>query len=147
MAQTAQQKIIPPSMPAFARKPLTGITILLVEDSSAASEALRLLAVREGARLRRADCLHSASRHLGIFRPNVVMVDLGLPDGNGLGLISEMARKAVPCPALIAISGGDPSDWGPKAIEAGAHAIMAKPLSRSKDFRDVILSVVGDRAA
>ena len=69
------------------RQCLFAVTILLVEDSRSASEAIRLFAAESGARVRRADSLHAASRHLAIYRPNVVMVDLGLPDGDGLATV------------------------------------------------------------
>jgi DNA-binding response OmpR family regulator len=75
-------------------QPLAGLTILAVEDSRFASEALRLMCLRSDARLRRADSLEQADRHLSVYRPDVVIVDLGLPDGNGADLIR---RPAVRC--------------------------------------------------
>jgi hypothetical protein len=60
------------------RRPLLGITVLLVEDSVYCSEAMRLLSIRSGARLRRADSLKSARRHLRIYRPDVMLVDIGI---------------------------------------------------------------------
>ena len=47
-----------------AERPLLGLTILVVEDSRFASEAMRLLCLASGARIRRADSLRSARRHL-----------------------------------------------------------------------------------
>jgi DNA-binding response OmpR family regulator len=65
-----------PALGSLRRQCLFAVTILLVEDSRSASEAIRLYAAESGARVRRADSLHAASRHLAIYRPNVVMVDL-----------------------------------------------------------------------
>lgn len=127
-----------------ARRCLTGVTIILVEDSRCASEALRLMAVTSGARLRRADTLESAHRHLKMYRPNAVIVDIGLPDGDGLSLIREIAEQVKPCPGLIATSGGDANEWETVARAAGAGAILPKPIGGIKAFQAAVLNVIAD---
>ncbi len=127
------------------RKCLLGVTITLVEDSLSASEALRLMAVASGSRLRRADRLLTAERHLSLYRPNVVIVDLGLPDGSGLELIEKMARTDRARPGIIALSGGDVDEWGPEARAAGADALMPKPIGSIAIFQTCVLSVLPDR--
>ena len=63
--------------------PLRGVTVLVVEDSRVTCDALRLIFQRTGARLRRAETLTSARLHMDSYRPDLVIVDLGLPDGRG----------------------------------------------------------------
>lgn len=64
---------------ALPGRPLGGLTVLAVEDSRFASEAVRLLCLRSGARIRRADCLRTAARHLQVYRPAAVIVDMACP--------------------------------------------------------------------
>lgn len=124
-----------------ASRPLLGLTVLMVEDSRFASEAMRLLCQRSGARLRRADCLRSARRHLQSYRPTVAIVDLGLPDGPGEELIAELAGARPRLPVILATS-GDPAGEA-AAIEAGADGFLAKPFESLPRFQSLILSRLG----
>ncbi|MDO5647941.1 response regulator [Paracoccus sp. (in: a-proteobacteria)] len=121
-------------------RPLTGLTVLVVEDSRFASEAVRLLCLRSGARIRRADCLQSARRHLGGYRPAVVIVDLGLPDGNGAELIQQITMSSPRVPVVLGMSGDpDARQW---AIEAGADGFLEKPVESLAVFQQMILSAL-----
>ncbi|SEO10283.1 response regulator receiver protein [Pseudorhodobacter antarcticus] len=133
-----------PEGPGFAQTlhraalPLAGITLLVVEDSRFASEALRLLCQRSGARMRRAETLATARQHLAVYRPDVVLVDLGLPDGNGVDLIREVTRNRAGETLVLATS-GDPDGWS-AALRAGAAGFIEKPLDSLVQFQAVILS-------
>lgn len=124
--------------PITASRPLQGLTLLLVEDSRFTSEALRLLCLRSGARIRRADCLSSARKHLQVYRPSVVVVDLGLPDGSGIDLISELSHASPRIEVILGIS-GDP-DRGAEAMAAGADGFLTKPIDGLGLFQQAILS-------
>ena len=119
-------------------RPLLGLTVLVVEDSRFTCEALRLLCLHSGARIRRADCLRSARRHLRVYRPSVAIVDLGLPDGDGLDLISEWNTALPRVEALIAISGE--THLKDRAREMGADDFLEKPITSLAAFQEVILS-------
>jgi DNA-binding response OmpR family regulator len=132
------------ALSSLRRQCLFAVTILLVEDSRSASEAIRLYAAESGARVRRADSLHAASRHLAIYRPSVVMVDLGLPDGDGMALIRHLASASTPLSAIVALSGHERGDWQAEATLAGAAACLEKPIPSLKAFQECVLAVLPD---
>lgn len=121
-----------------ATRPLLGMTVLVVEDSRFACDAMRLICLRSGARIRRADCLASARRHLTVYRPSVVIVDLGLPDGSGAELISELAC-AVPRVGVILGTSGD-SFAEDVALAAGADDFLPKPLESVALFQNTVIA-------
>ena len=94
--------------------------------------------------MRRADSLHAASRHLAIYRPNVVMVDLGLPDGDGLALIRHLASASTPLGAIVALSGHERATWQAEAIAAGAAACLEKPIPSLRASRSACSAVLPD---
>lgn len=128
--------ILPPRRPT-PQRPLTGLTILLVEDSRYASEAMRLLSLRSGARVRRADSLAAARRHLSLYRPSAVIVDEGLPDGSGAELVAELHAAVPRVPVLLGTS-GDPASAA-AMIAAGAQGFLEKPLRHLSIFQEAIL--------
>ena len=126
--------------PPTADRPLLGVMILVVEDSRFASDAIRLICQRSGARIRRAESLASATRHLRSYRPRVAIVDLGLPDGSGLSLISQLARSDPRIDGIIATSGDDTQ--AAAAMEAGADIFLPKPLSSVSAFQSTVLGLL-----
>ncbi len=125
---------------AGVERPLQGLTVLVVEDSRFACEAMRLMCLRSGARIRRADCLRSAHRHLQSYRPTVAIVDLGLPDGSGLDLIASLAGHHPRIPAILGTSGDGAAEG--TALAAGADGFLAKPLDSLSAFQDAILAAL-----
>ena len=121
-----------------AERPLAGLTVLVVEDSRFASESMRLLCLRSGARIRRADSLRSARRHLAVYRPGVVIVDLGLPDGSGTELIRELAQATPRVGIILGISGD--ANGRALATAAGADGYLPKPIDRLLQFQQAVLS-------
>ncbi len=107
--------------------PLQGVTVLAVEDSRFACEALRLMCQRAGARLRRAESLSVARAHLRVYRPDVVIIDLGLPDGRGEALIADLARSPQRPIAVLGTS-GNPMGRA-CALDAGADGFIDKPYA------------------
>jgi CheY-like chemotaxis protein len=120
-----------------ANRPLLGLSVLVIEDSRFACEAMRLLCLRSGARIRRADSLRSARRHLQVYRPSIAIIDLGLPDGSGLDLIVDLVANS-PRPEVILGTSGDPYSQE-AALKAGADGFLPKPVTSLAIFQETIL--------
>ena len=120
-----------------AARPLLGLTVLVIEDSRFACEAMRLLCLRSGARIRRADSIRSAHRHLRVYRPSVAVVDIGLPDGTGEDLIRELTTSEPRVEVVLGTS-GDP-DGEERAMAAGADGFLDKPISSLAVFQQTVL--------
>jgi CheY-like chemotaxis protein len=122
--------------------PLFGVTILAVEDSRFACEALRLMARRAGARLRRAESIKAARAHLRVYRPDVVLIDLGLPDGRGETLIREVVlsprRPGVVLGTSALLEGRSLS------LAAGAQGFLEKPVANLAQLCRVLKPLLPD---
>ncbi|MEM9031960.1 MAG: response regulator [Pseudomonadota bacterium] len=128
------------SRPPTADRPLLGQTVLVIEDSRFASEALRLMCLRSGARVRRADSLRTAARHLATYRPSLLVVDLGLPDGCGSDLIADLSQAEPRIPLILGTSGDDAQRAA--ALAAGADGFLPKPLNSLGEFQQIVLDLM-----
>ena len=120
-------------------RPLLGLTILIVEDSRFSCEAMRFMALRSGARLRRANSIQSAKRHLRVYMPSVIIVDVGLPDGSGLDLIRELSNMRPRVAALIGTSGDELHHTA--TLKAGADVFISKPYESLASFQQTLLNL------
>lgn len=123
-------------------KALAGVSIMLVDDSRSVSEAIRMMAVRSGARIRRADCIASAKRHVMLFRPNVVIVDLGLPDGSGMEVVKLVEEMLEPRPGTLILSAVEEDVAIDAVRECGADGYLMKPITSLGAFQEAVLDVL-----
>lgn len=103
------------------------IKIAVVEDEPATRAALvdRLHAVAHFELLFEADSLRSARAQLRAAVPDVLIVDLGLPDGSGLDLIAELAERHPRTATLVLTVFGDEQKLI-RAFERGARGYLLK---------------------
>lgn len=140
MPETLEELVM--LQPPTAERPLLGTIVLVVEDSRHACEAMRLICQRSGARIRRAESLASAERHLRTYRPRLAVVDLGLPDGSGLELIERLAKADPRIDGIIATSGDE--SLREAALQAGADTFLPKPLGSVSQFQTAALALMPD---
>lgn len=100
--------------------------ILIVEDEVEIRRFVRLTMEAEGYEVHEADGVQRGLIEAGTRRPDLVVLDLGLPDGDGIELIRDLrAWSAVPVIVLSARSGEADKIV---ALDAGADDYLVKPF-------------------
>jgi DNA-binding NarL/FixJ family response regulator len=102
-------------------------SVLVVDDHPSFRLSARLLLESEGYRVvGEAASAHEALELAGRLAPDLVLLDVGLPDGNGFG-VAQRLLAARPPPAIVLTSTRDQSDFGPLIARSGARGFVAKP--------------------
>ena len=101
--------------------------VLVVEDDRSIAEPLVDALVREGFEAEAAGTLADARASFGVSRPDLVLLDLMLPDGNGRDLFAEM-RSTSDVPVIIVTARGEEVDRV-VGLELGADDYVVKPFS------------------
>ncbi|MBU1643505.1 response regulator transcription factor [bacterium] len=101
--------------------------ILIVEDDDAISKLLELSLTQQGYRTLVAHNLQSALRELQTHSPELILLDLGLPDGDGKGMI-KIVRASLSTP-IIVVSARQEEKEIIASLDLGADDYVTKPFS------------------
>jgi len=104
-----------------------GLKILVVDDDPALRELLRTTFELVETSVAEAATLREARRLIVRRRPDVVVLDVGLPDGNGLALARELAASSEGEIGIVLLTGTELSDAD--GLDAGAVDVVRKPFS------------------
>lgn len=104
-----------------------GALILLIEDEPGVRRFLRVTLVNSGYRVIEADRAASGLEKAAIECPDLVVLDLGLPDREGLEVIKEL-RTWTTVPVVI-LSARDSERDKVSALDGGADDYLTKPFS------------------
>ncbi|CAN7278902.1 response regulator [Polaromonas sp. LjRoot131] len=103
------------------------LTVTLVEDDTPIREEFARM-VGEDVGLKLLDAVGScaeARRSFSFAQPDVALIDLGLPDGDGTELIADLARRSRHTSILVVTIFGDEAHVV-RALQAGAHGYLLK---------------------
>lgn len=103
-----------------------GISVLLVEDDRNLREALAETLLDEAYAVRTAATLAEARKALAEAAPDVVVLDLMLPDGDGSALCKELKRSR-PQVRVLMLTARTLEDDVVKGFDAGADDYVGKP--------------------
>ena len=102
--------------------------VLVAEDNALVAGAMRLLFEESGFRVTICASVASTVSAAAADPVDVLLLDLGLPDGDGLAALEQLrARGALPRVA-VALTGRDETDVARRCVDAGCAAVLVKPV-------------------
>lgn len=102
--------------------------ILVVDDHHEVRDLLERAFARDGHRVRAAGSIAEAERALAEHEPDVIVLDLALPDGRGDVLCRDLRRRGVEVPILLLTAHGEVPQRV-AGFEAGADDFLPKPFA------------------
>ncbi|HEX7085843.1 MAG TPA: sigma-54 dependent transcriptional regulator [Vicinamibacterales bacterium] len=111
----------------------SGHRVLIIDDEADAAEALRGLLEPRGYTVRTAASGAEARRTLEAWHPLLVLMDLVLPDVEGLELLQHFKDASPECQVLM-ITGFGSVPRAVEAMNAGAFSFIEKPIDTSLLF-------------
>jgi signal transduction histidine kinase len=120
--------------------------VLIVDDNADAADSMRMLLDAEGRQIEVSHDGQSALERAQELRPDVIFLDIGLPDMDGYEVVRRMRQvPALADTLIVAISGyGQPDDLK-RSLEAGFDRHLVKPVD--PDAIEHLLDQTGKPAA
>lgn len=105
-------------------------TLLFMDDNVSLVESVTryLGEIRPQWRFLLAHSLAEARRVYNLWVPDAAVLDVSLPDGNGLDLLSELKHRRPALPVIM-ISGDDPYVLRQAVSDRGGYSLLEKPFS------------------
>ncbi len=101
--------------------------ILLVEDDAPLRESIRGFLARNGFQITESGGVTEATRQLGQAAFDLVLLDLTLPDGNGMDILERFAPRYPH--RIIVLTGTGSIETAVMAMKKGAHDFLQKPVN------------------
>jgi DNA-binding NarL/FixJ family response regulator len=117
---------------------VVGRTVLVVDDHDGFRSEARELLSADGFSVvgEAADCATGLSETRRL-KPDVVLLDIGLPDGSGLDLVPRL-RESSPKSQIVLVSARHEADYGGRIIAARAEAFLEKASLREGTLEAVL---------
>ncbi len=129
------------------RLPLRALRLLIVDDNVDAAQSLACLLGLHGHVVQTAYDGPTALAALKSFRPEVIILDIGLPGMSGYDVATALRQDSSEAPVLVALTGyGQPEDRL-RALAAGFQEHLVKPVN-PRELEETIDQLVRmDRAS
>jgi PAS domain S-box-containing protein len=121
--------------------PVKPLRILLVEDHADTARIMRRLLTAEGHAVQLAGDVAAGLKLTAAHEFDLLLSDLGLPDGTGVDLMRALRQEGSTLPGIVVSGYGQDQDVE-RSLEAGFAAHLVKPLSLQK-LHDAIAALTG----
>jgi DNA-binding response OmpR family regulator len=111
-------------MTAEGTRPL----VLIVDDSPHVTGPLRILFEETGRRVSLAASVAEAVEACANERPDLMLLDVSLPDGDGLQVLAQLAGSSSAPTVTVALTGHDDEQTVLRCRAAGCHDVLLKPV-------------------
>lgn len=118
-----------------------GLKILTIEDESAVRNSLVDFFQDNGHTVYEAADSVEGLSVFRQYRPDIVLTDLCMPNGNGMDLIPLLREEAPETPVVV-ISGAGKLEDAVEAMKLGAWDYIAKPIRKMQELETVVQSLV-----
>lgn len=115
--------------------------ILVVDDEPGIRELMREILEEEGYEVRAAENGTAARAALDAKVPDLVLLDIWMPDTDGVSLLKEWASTGLLTMPVIMMSGHATIDTAVEATRIGATAFLEKPITLAKLLKAVDLGL------
>ena len=107
--------------------------LLLVEDNRSLAEGIQVALRRQGYAVDIAHNAHTALQLSDLTTPDIMLLDLGLPDRDGIDVLRQLRRNKVNFPILI-LTARDNLEEKIRGLDAGADDYLTKPFELQELF-------------
>jgi CheY-like chemotaxis protein len=104
------------------------VHVLIVEDNALVTSATRILLEDAGFRVSSAARVSDAHAIARGDVPDAILLDLRLPDGDGLSLMERLRKDGMPLPVVVAFTGRDEPEVRARCLRAGCMEVLVKPV-------------------
>ncbi|WP_156434430.1 SpoIIE family protein phosphatase [Mycobacterium sp. IS-1590] len=127
---------------------LRPFSVLLIEDDRGDAILVEELIADADAKINViwAASMEDAEQHLEVSRPDCVLLDLNLPDADGIKALDRVARRDITMP-IVVLTGLNDEHFGISAVAAGAQDYLVKGRVEPETLRRALLYAVERKRA
>ena len=105
--------------------------VLLIEDDKSMAQNIKMILTKEGMVVDVSNYGEEGTEYSRLYEFDIIILDLGLPDMDGLDVLKKIRLEKISTPVLI-LSGTNTSDKKVQGLISGADDYLTKPFDKSE---------------